>query len=211
MIIGLIGAGHIGTAVAKNALRAGHQVVISNSRGPETLTDLVAELGDGARAATAAEAGAAGEVVVVTVPFKAVDRVPVEPLAGKVVIDTNNYYWERDGHVAEIDEGRQTVSGTLQDHLPTSKVVKLFNQIQAERLAKGGEGTGTALPIAGDDQDAKATVTALVREFGFDVVDAGPLAAGATFDRDQPAYGFDGDAAALQAKLAEATPNPFAA
>lgn len=212
MIIGLIGAGHIGTAVAQNALRAGHTVVVSNSRGPETLVDLVGELGDGASAATAAEAAAAADLAVVTIPFKAVADVPVEPLAGKVVIDTNNYYFERDGHVAAIDDGEQTVSGTLQARLPESKVVKAFNQITSADLAAGGADTKgpRAIPIAGDDADAKATVTDLIRSFGFDVADAGPLAEGARFDRDQPAYGFDGDAAALSAALAEAKPNPFA-
>ncbi|MHA3700766.1 NADPH-dependent F420 reductase [Jatrophihabitans sp. YIM 134969] len=212
MIIGLIGAGHIGTAVARNAIRSGHQVVLSNSRGPDTLGDLVAELGSSARAATAEEAARAGDIVVVTIPFKAVPQVPIEPLAGKTVIDTNNYYFERDGRFADIDGGTQTVSGTLQEHLPTSKVVKAFNQIQAAHLAAGGAGTSgpRAIPIAGDDAGAKAEVAELIGSWGFDVVDAGPLAAGATFDRDQPAYGFDGDAAALQAKLDEAKPNAFA-
>jgi 8-hydroxy-5-deazaflavin:NADPH oxidoreductase len=210
MIIGLIGAGHIGTAVARNALRQGHQVVLSNSRGPETLADLVADLGDGARAATAEEAAAAGDVVVVTIPFGHEDAVPVAPLAGKVVIDTDNYYFERDGHHADIDSGEQTVAGALQARLPDSKVVKAFNQILASTLEAGGDGASQAIPIAGDDADAKATVTALIESFGFPVLDAGPLAEGARFDRDQPAYGFAGTVDALQAKLAEAKPNPFA-
>lgn len=212
MIIGLIGAGHIGTAIARNALRSGHQVVLSNSRGPETLTDLIAELGDGARAATAAEAAEAGEIVVVTVPFGRENEVPATPLAGKVVIDTDNYYFERDGHVEALDNGTTTVAQVLQDLLPSSDVVKAFNQITSADLAAGGAGTTgpRAIPIAGNDEAAKITVTALIREFGFDVVDAGPLAEGARFDRDQPAYGFDGDAAALTASLAEAKENPFA-
>lgn len=209
MIIGLIGAGNIGSAIARNAVRTGHQVVLSNSRGPETLADLVAELGAAARAATAQEAAEAAELAVVTVPFGKEDQVPVEPLAGKVVIDTDNYYWERDGHHADLDEGRQTVAGALQAHLPGSKVVKAFNQILAGRLAEGGDGR-QAIPIAGDDEQAKATVAELIRSFGFDVVDAGPLAEGARFDRDQPSYGFEGDADALREKLAQAVPNPFA-
>lgn len=206
MIIGIIGAGNIGSAIAKNAVRVGHQVVIANSRGPETLTDLVAELGPDARAATAAEAGAAGEIIVVTVPFKSTADLPVEPLAGKVVMDTDNYYYERDGHVADIDEGRTTVSEVTQHHLPTSRVVKVFNQITAADLAAGGSGTPgpRALPIAGNDAEAKRVVTELVRSFGFDVVDVGPLADGAKFDRDKPAYGFDGPAAQLQDALAQA-------
>ena len=191
--IGLIGSGNIGQAIARQAVAHGHQVVLSNSRGPETLADLVAELGPNARAATAQEAAAAGDIAVVTVPFKNYLQVPVEPLAGKVVIDTNNYYFERDGHYPEIDNGSATPSGLLAEHLSTSKVVKAFNMIQALAIGTDAKPAGTpdrrALPIAGDDEQAKATVSALIDEFGFDVVDAGPLAEGRRFDRDKPAYG----------------------
>ena len=98
--IGLIGAGHIGSQVARLAVKHGHDVVVSNSRGPETLKELVAELGPRARAATSAEAAEAGDIVVVTIPLKNIGQVPVAPLAGKIVIDTNNYYPDRDGHIA---------------------------------------------------------------------------------------------------------------
>src|SRR5689334_19959945 len=127
--IGLIGSGNIGSTVARLAVAAGYHVVLSNSRGPETLSSLVSELGPLARAATPAEAAAAGDMVVVTVPLRAYRSVPVEPLAGKVVIDTNNYYPDRDGRIAEIDNGTATVSGLLQQHLGTAKVVKAFNNI----------------------------------------------------------------------------------
>ncbi|MFC1419392.1 NADPH-dependent F420 reductase [Streptacidiphilus cavernicola] len=191
--IGLIGSGNIGQAVARQAIAHGHSVVLSNSRGPETLADLVAELGPKARAATPAEAGADGDLVVVTVPFKAYQRVPAEPLAGKVVIDTNNYYFERDGHYEEIDSGRATVSGLLAAQLPDSRVVKAFNNIQAAHILEHASPAGSpdrrALPIAGDDAEAKQLVTDLIEEFGFDVVDAGPLVEGRRFDRDKPAYG----------------------
>ena len=103
--IGLIGSGLIGGTVARLAVAAGYDVVLSNSRGPETLAPLVDELGPHARAATPAAAAAAGDLVVVTVPLRAYRSVPVEPLAGKVVIDTNNYYPDRDGHFAELDGG----------------------------------------------------------------------------------------------------------
>lgn len=109
--LGFIGAGHIGSQVARAALAHGYEVVLSNSRGPETLADLIAGLGPGARAATAVEAAAAADVAMVTVPFRAYRDVPVEPLAGKIVLDSNNYYWERDGHVDELDRGEATVSG----------------------------------------------------------------------------------------------------
>ncbi len=191
--IGLIGSGHIGQAIAKQAIAHGYDVVLSNSRGPDTLGDLVAELGPRARAATAAEAGDAGDIVVVTVPFKNYLQVPVEPLAGKVVIDTNNYYWERDGRYPEIEAGTATVSGLLAAHLPTSYVVKAFNNIQAQAIVDQAQPKGSAgrraLPIAGDDAAAKGVVSALMDEFGFDVVDAGPLVEGRRFDRDKPCYG----------------------
>jgi predicted dinucleotide-binding enzyme len=191
--IGLIGSGNIGSTVARLAVAAGYDVVLSNSRGPETLAALVAELGPRARAATPAEAAAAGDVVVVTVPLHAYRSVPTEPLAGKVVIDTNNYYPDRDGHIAELDRGATTVSGLLQQHLPTSHVVKAFNNIYFKHLLSlarpSGAADRTALPIAGDDEGAKATVTALLDRLGFAAVDAGGLAESWRFERDMPAYG----------------------
>jgi predicted dinucleotide-binding enzyme len=204
--IGLIGSGNIGTAIARQAVAHGHDVVLSNSRGPETLADLVAELGPRARAATSTDAAAAGEVVVVTVPFKAYTQVPVEPLAGKVVIDTNNYYFERDGHYAEIDNGESAPSELLAAHLPASRVVKAFNAIRADHIVTAGSPAGTpdrrALPIAGDDPEAKAVVASLLDSFGFDVVDAGPLVEGRRFDRDKPAYGAELGAEELREALA---------
>ena len=191
--VGLIGSGNIGSTVARLAVDAGHDVVLSNSRGPETLKDLVEELGPHARAATAAEAAEAGDVVVVTVPLKAYRDVPVAPLAGKVVIDTNNYYPERDGHFPELDDESTTSSELLQAHLPESHVVKAFNNIVAAHLGElarpAGAADRSALAIAGDDADAKATVTTLLDSLGYDTVDAGPLAEGWRFQRDTAAYG----------------------
>jgi 8-hydroxy-5-deazaflavin:NADPH oxidoreductase len=191
--IGIIGAGNIGSQLARLAVRHGHQVVIANSRGPETLADLVAELGDGARAATRDEAAAAGEVVVVTTPLAAIETIPVEPLVGKVVIDTNNYYPSRDGQIPALDDGTTTTAELLQAHLPGARVVKAFNPIGAADLTGHASPAGTpdrrALVVAGDDQAAKDTVAALIDAFGFDVVDAGPLAEGWRIQRDTPGYG----------------------
>jgi predicted dinucleotide-binding enzyme len=190
--LGLIGSGLIGSALARLAVAHGYDVVLSNSRGPETLTDLVAELGDPTRAGTAHEAAADGDLVVVTIPLKAYLQVPVEPLAGKIVIDTNNYYSQRDGIFPELDAQTTTSSELLQTHLATSRVVKAFNNIRFDDLAADGTPAGTpgrrALPVAGDDAEAKARVVALVDELGFDVVDAGPLAEGWRFQPDTPAY-----------------------
>ncbi len=206
--VGLIGAGHIGSQVARLALAHGYNVVISNSRGPQTLSALVAELGPGARAATAVDAASAGDIVVVTVPLKNYRDVPVAPLAGKIVIDTNNYYPQRDGHIPELDNEATTTAELLQAHLPTSKVVKAFNHIYAAELTTHGQPAGSknrrALVIAGDDQGAKATVTALLDQFGFDTVDAGPLKEGWRIQRDTPGYGPRRTAEELRHDLAAA-------
>ena len=206
--IGLIGAGHIGSQVARLAIAHDYDVVISNSRGPETLAELVAELGPGARAATALEAATAGDIVVVTVPLKNYRSVPVEPLRGKVVIDTNNYYPQRDGHIPELDNESTTTAELLQAHLPASKVVKAFNHIYAAELTTHGQPPGSknrrALVIAGDDPGAKATVTSLIDQFGFDVVDAGPLKEGWRIQRDTPGYGPRRTAEELRKDLAAA-------
>src|SRR4051794_8273792 len=206
--IGLIGAGHIGSQVARLAVAAGYDVVISNSRGPETLSGLIKELGPRARAATPIEAARAGDIVVVTVPLKNYRDVPVEPLAGKIVIDTNNYYPERDGHIPELDNESTTTAELLQAHLPTSKVVKAFNHIYAAELTTHGQPAGTqnrrALVIAGDDEAAKAVVTKLLDDFGFDTVDAGPLKEGWRIQRDTPGYGPRRTADELRKDLAAA-------
>jgi 8-hydroxy-5-deazaflavin:NADPH oxidoreductase len=190
--IGFIGSGHIGSTLARLAVHAGHDVVMSNSRGPETLRDLVQELGDHARAGTVHEAAEAGDIVVVTIPLKAYESVPVEPLRGKVVIDTNNYYPGRDGKVAELEDESTTVSELLQTHLPESHVVKAFNNINWVHLGElprpSGDYERTVLPIAGDDAAAKKEVTDLLESIGYDAYDAGPLSEGWRFQRDTVAY-----------------------
>jgi len=190
--LGLVGSGMIGSTVARLAIAAGYDVVLSNSRGPDSLAELVAELGPRARAATSTEAAAAGDLVVVTVPLLVYLSVPVEPLIGKVVIDTNNYYPDRDGHIADLDSGATTVSALLQSHLPESKVIKAFNNIYFKHLLALARPSGaldrSALPIAGDDVAAKATVTSFLDSLGYDVVDGGTLADSWRFERDMPAY-----------------------
>jgi 8-hydroxy-5-deazaflavin:NADPH oxidoreductase len=191
--IGLIGAGHIGSQLARLAVRSGYDVVLSNSRGPQTLTDLVRELGPKARAGTPLEAAKAGEIVVVTIPLKSYEQVPVEPLAGKVVIDTDNYYPSRDGHIPELDSQSKTSSELLQRHLASSRVVKAFNHIHAADLTRDSQAAGTknrrALAIYGDDPGARKTVAHLIDQFGFDVVEGGPLRDSWRIQPDTPGYG----------------------
>ena len=191
--MGFIGSGKIGSAAARLAVGAGHDVVMSNSRGPETLTDLVGELGPRARAGTSLDAAQSGDVVVVTIPLKEYDQVPRDALAGKVVLDTMNYYPERDGQIAALDDESTTTSELLQAHLPDSRVVKVFNNIHFAHLAElprpAGADDRSAIAIAGDDAAAKATVTGLLDDMGYDAHDLGPLSEGWRTQRDTSAYG----------------------
>jgi predicted dinucleotide-binding enzyme len=180
--IGFLGAGHIGGTLARLFTRAGHDVAVSNSRGPLTLADLVADLGERGRAATTEEAVSFGEVLVVAVPFGRYRELPAGGVAGKVVIDTNNYYSGRDGNFEELDDGRTTSSELLQEHLAGARVVKAFNSIQWQRLLDDGRPEGDpsriGIPISGDDEEAKRTVAGLIDQIGFDAVDAGALGEG---------------------------------
>ncbi|WP_116451039.1 NADPH-dependent F420 reductase [Blastococcus litoris] len=213
--LGTIGAGHIGSAVARVALDAGYDVVLSNSRGPASLADLVAELSarptarGSVRAATAWEAAEAADLALVTIPLHALAQVPAEPLAGTVVIDTGNYYPQRDGRIAELDEGRATSSELLQRHLPSSSVVKAFNHIAAAQIVDHRAPAGTpnrrALAVAADDTTAEQRVAAFLDEIGFDVVDLGSLADSWRIEPGTPGYGAEDDAEQLRAHLAAAT------
>lgn len=178
--LGLIGSGMVGRTVARLAIAAGWNVALSNSRSPETLGELVAELGEHAQAATPAEAAKAGDLVVVTVPLYAYNRLPREALADRTVIDTTNYYPERDGQITELDSRELTSSELMQRHLPRSRVVKVFNNIVATQLGSLARSAGaadrSALPISGDDASAKADVTDLLNALGYDAVDIGRLA-----------------------------------
>lgn len=200
--VGIIGAGHIGSQLARLFIAHGYSVVLSNSRGPETLGELVAELGPLARAGSVREAAIAGNVVIVATPLTAVPDLPAEELAGKVVIDTGNYYPQRDGQIPELDDETTTVSERLQVFLPGSQVVKAFSHIEASALTTdvlpAGSENRRALSVAGNEASARALVTQLIDDFGFDVVDLGPLAEGWRVQRDTPGYGARLDAFELR-------------
>jgi Predicted dinucleotide-binding enzymes len=183
MKIGVIGAGHIGSNAARLFVKAGNQVVISNSRGPQTLEDLVEELGDNATAGTVEQARDFGEIVFISIPLGKYTDLPTEGWEDKIVIDSNNYYPDRDGNMPELDKGETTSSELLLQHLPGARLVKGFNTIWFEHLKTQGN---TELPlderraifIAGDDSDAKAIVAKLIEDIGFAAVDTGFLAEG---------------------------------
>mgnify|MGYP006335074669 FL=1 len=208
--IGIIGAGHIGSTLAQGLIGLGHDVVISNSRGPESLAELIAELGPKAQAATPEEAAAAGEWAIVTVPMKSLDAVAVEQLGGRIVRDTCNYYWERDGRISVLDENETTTSEMVQAHLPSSRIVKAFNHIRAAEILTDGTPAGTenrrALATASEFPEAIALVTEIYDAFGLDTVNVGPLSESWRVERDRPAYAAARqNASELTANLAVAT------
>jgi predicted dinucleotide-binding enzyme len=190
--LGIIGAGEVGSAVARAAIAHGYKVVIANSRGPETLKALIDELGPAARAATAAEAATAGDFVVVAVPLKLVNNMPVEALAGKIVLDTNNYMIWRDGNYPAIDSGEKTVYELRQEQLPASKVVQAFTHIQAPRIATAARPRGAsdriAVPISSNFPEAIDLVARLFDQLGFDTVDNSPLSEAWRSAPGQPAW-----------------------
>ena len=183
MKIGIIGAGSIGGNAAKLFVAAGHEIAIANSREPETLADLVAEIGGSAKAVTASEAAEFGEIVFVSIPLGKIGDLPTNGTAGKIVIDSNNYYPDRDGQIAELDSNEKTSSELLAEHLEGAKIVKAFNTIWFEHLKTQGN---KDLPleqrrvifVAGDDKDAKKTVANLIEEIGFAAYDTGNLREG---------------------------------
>ena len=218
--IGFIGSGMIGGTVARLSVAAGYNVVMSNSRGPETLRELVAELGPLAAAATSGQAAEAGDLVVVAIPVKAIADVPATPLAGKPVLDTGNYYPQRDGQIEVLDNGVLTSSSLLQRHLPGAHVVKVFNNIYFRHLASlarpSGDADRSALPIAGDDAAAKTAVTGYLDAIGYDAVDDDSLTDSWRQEPGTPVYGAPygpfssetgrpADAARIRAALAQAT------
>jgi predicted dinucleotide-binding enzyme len=189
MKIGIIGAGNIGGNAARLFVNAGHEVAISNSRGPETLRDLIAELGSRAKAVKAEDAAKFGEVVLISIPFGRYRQLPADAFNGKIVIDSNNYYPQRDGNSAELDKGKTTSSELLSQYLPGARIVKGFNTIWVEHLKSQGNANlppneRRAIFIAGDDSEAKKVVAKLIDDIGFTAVDTGSLHEGGK--RQQP-------------------------
>jgi 8-hydroxy-5-deazaflavin:NADPH oxidoreductase len=206
--IGIIGSGHVGASLAAAAVAHDYDVVLSNSTGPDSLASLVADLGPRAKAGTPEEAAAAGDFAIVAIPITTVDQVPAAPLAGKVVIATINYFPQRDGHIAAIDNGTTTAPGVLQAHLPASTVVRAFSMIDAADMSGDGHPQGDpkrrALAIAGDDPAAKELVAGLYDQFGFDTVDLGSLDESWRVDPGQPAFVTRQNLAELKANVARA-------
>jgi predicted dinucleotide-binding enzyme len=207
MHIGIIGAGFIGRAVAQLFIAAGHEAMLSNSRGPQTMSSVLSGI-PGSQVGTVEEAAQFGDVVLVAIPLEHYRSVPAQWLKGKTVLDANNYYPQRDGHIAALDRFETTTSRLLAEHLPHANVVKVFNAILAQDLLQDARPTAApdrrALPIAADDPAAKALVIQLLDDIGFDAVDAGNLDESWRFERAKPAYCIPLDKAGLKAALAAA-------
>jgi 8-hydroxy-5-deazaflavin:NADPH oxidoreductase len=211
MKIGIIGAGEIGGTLTRRFTALGHQVSVANSRGPESLAELAAETG--AKPVSVVEAARSGEVVIVTIPEKNIPALPRDLFAATpdsvVIVDTGNYYpRQRDGCIEAIEAGT-TESGWVAQQL-NRPVIKAFNNIHAEHLLELGQPKGTAgriaLPVAGDDPEAKAVILRLVDELGFDGVDAGSLDESWRQQPDTPVYGTNFDAEGVRRGLSEASP-----
>jgi 8-hydroxy-5-deazaflavin:NADPH oxidoreductase len=209
--IGIIGSGHVGQSIAKAAIANGYDVILSNTQAPDSLADVVTQLGPHASAATPEEAAARCDFAVVAIPITTIDQVPVEPLAGKVVLCTINYFPDRLGHITEIDNGTTTAPGLLQAHLPKSHVVRAFSMIDAADMSDDGHPEGDpkrrALALSGDDPDAKKLVANLYNEFGFDALDIGGLDESWRVDAGQKAFVTHQNLAELTDNVANATRN----
>jgi predicted dinucleotide-binding enzyme len=206
--VGIIGSGNVGSSFARRAVAVGYTVIIANSRGPETLSAIVDELGPAASAATVADAARGADIVFVAIPVDRYGTLPADAFAGKVVIDAGNYYPGWNGAIAELDDESTTTSELLQAALPGSFVVKAFNNLGALDIIADATPPATpdrrALTVASDFDDAKAAAAQLIDTFGFDVVDAGALRDGWRYQRDTPAYGTRHNAEEMTAALAAA-------
>ena len=206
MRIGIIGAGFIGRAVARLAVKHDIDVMISNSRHPKTLGSAMVSIG--CKIGTAKDASEFGDLVLLAVPFSATADIDPAPLVGKTVMDADNYYPMRDGIIDALEDHSTTTSEITARHLAGAKVVKAFNAILEKDIETTGGPAGTpdrrALPIAGDDAEAKSAVSQLFDLLGFDVVDAGALSEGWRFERARPAYCVPLNAPQLRSALADA-------
>lgn len=204
MKVGIIGAGAMARALCKHSIDAGHNVMLSNSRGKASVAMLADMLG--CLSGDAQEAVEYGDIVIIAVPLYAYRSLPKKRLSGKIFLDLLNYFPHRDGNIPELQHGEMTTSELLAKELPGARVVKAFNSITVDDLSADARPVGAAerraIPIAGDDQEAKVITSRFIDQIGFDVVDAGSLADSWRFERFRPVYCVAMDKGAMEATLA---------
>lgn len=190
--LGIIGSGNMGSAIARLAVASNMNVVIANSRGVESLQELITELGQLASAGTVEEAANSGDAVVLSIPLTAVKDLPTGLLRGKTVLDTSNYYPFRDGRITDLDTGTTTTSELVARWLDGARYVKAFGNILAHHiplLSRPSDAPDrSALPIASHDTHAKSQAAAIIERLGFDTLDAGTLAETWKFEPESAGY-----------------------
>jgi predicted dinucleotide-binding enzyme len=209
-IVGILGAGKVGTVLARLALAAGHRVLISASGEASRIALIVDVLAPGAEAATTPQVIEAADVVILALPLGKVRTLPADALAGKLVIDAANYWEPVDGRLPEFTEAPEGTSVVVASLLPGARVVKAFSHLGYHDLDERGLPAGSpgrvALAIAGDDPADVETVAALVDELGFDPVLTGPLATGRGFQAHTAAFGYPLTAPELRAAIGRSLP-----